>query len=153
MGLSPPEVTSPLVAGKLGMFIDTWKVLTSDLWVLQAVKGFKIPFVSLPNQSLMPTAPVFPSKQAAQIKGEVRMVLEKGVVTPVPDSQGGFYSNVSLVPKKNGQMRPVINLKRLNEWVSTEHFKMEGIPTLKDILQSGDWLVKVDLKDASSQSQ
>jgi len=25
---------------------------------------------------------------------------------------------------------------------------MEGIPALKDILQSGDWLVKVDLKDA-----
>ena len=45
-------------------------------------------------------------------------------------------------------MRPVINLKWLNEWVSTEHFKMEGIPTLKDILQSGDWFVKVDLKVA-----
>ena len=45
-------------------------------------------------------------------------------------------------------MRPVINLKRLNKWVSTEHFKMEGIPTLKDILQSEDWFVKVDLKDA-----
>ena len=45
-------------------------------------------------------------------------------------------------------MRPVINLKRLNEWVITEHFKMEGIPTLKDILRSGDWFVKVDLKDA-----
>ena len=30
-------------------------------------------------------------------------------------------------------MRPVINLKRLNEWVITEHFKMEGISTLKDL--------------------
>ena len=25
------------------MFVDTWKVLTSYLWVLQAVKGFRIP--------------------------------------------------------------------------------------------------------------
>jgi len=113
MGLSPPEVTSPLVAGRLGMFIDTWKVLTSDLWVLQAVKGFRIPFVSLPNQDILPTAPVFPPEQAAQIKGELRLLLEKGVVAPVPDSQGGFYSNLFLVPKKNGQIRPVINLKRL----------------------------------------
>ena len=45
-------------------------------------------------------------------------------------------------------MRLVINLKRLNEWVTAKHFKMEGISTLKDLLQSGDWIVKADLKDA-----
>jgi len=41
-------------------------------------------------------------------------------------------------------MRPVINLKRLNEWVIPQHFKMEGMGTLR----KDDWLVKVDLKDA-----
>jgi len=45
-------------------------------------------------------------------------------------------------------MGPVINLKRLNSWFSAQHFKMEGIPTLHDLLQQGDWLGKVDLKDA-----
>ena len=29
-----------------------------------------------------------------------------------------------------------------------EHLKMEEISTLKDILQSGDWFMKVGLKDA-----
>ena len=53
VGLSPPEV-------RLGMFIDAWKVLTGDLWVLQAIKGFKIPFVPLLSQDTMPTKPVFP---------------------------------------------------------------------------------------------
>ena len=28
-----------------------------------------------------------------------------------------------------------------------EHFKMEGIHTLKDLLEQGDWLAKIDLKD------
>ena len=59
MGLSPPEVISPLVVGRLGMFIDAWKVLTGNLWVLQAVKGFKIPFVSLSSQDTMPTKVYF----------------------------------------------------------------------------------------------
>ena len=45
-------------------------------------------------------------------------------------------------------MRPVINLKALNQWVETPHFKMEGLATLRDLLRQGDWLVKVDLKDA-----
>ena len=30
----------------------------------------------------------------------------------------------------------------------TPHFKMEGIHTLKTLLQPGDWLAKVDLKNA-----
>ena len=42
----------------------------------------------------------------------------------------------------------MINLKALNRLVNTEHFKMEGIHTVKDLLKPGDWLAKVDLKDA-----
>ena len=36
------------VADRLAQFVDTWKMLTNDPWVLQAVKGFKLHFVSLP---------------------------------------------------------------------------------------------------------
>ena len=43
-------------------------------------------------------------------------------------------------------MRPVINQKSLNQWVETPHFKMEG--PAPDLLRQGDWLVKMDLKDA-----
>ena len=32
--------------------------------------------------------------------------------------------------------------------VNTEHFKMEGIHIVKDLLRHGDWLAKVNLKDA-----
>jgi len=45
-------------------------------------------------------------------------------------------------------MRPVINLKKLNEWVEPQHFKMEGMGTLRELLRVNNWMVKVDLKDA-----
>ena len=35
-----------------------------------------------------------------------------------------------------------------NAFVQTPHFKMEEIHTLKSLLRQGDWLVKIDLKDA-----
>ena len=77
-------------------------------------------------------------------------LLEKGAVVKVlnPQHQESFYSTLFLVPKKGGQMRPVINLKRLNKWVEPQHFKMEGMGTLKELLRVNDWMVKVDLKDA-----
>lgn len=62
--------------------------------------------------------------------------------------EGSFYSNLFLVPKKNSGQRSVINLKALNNFVVAPHFKMEGIHTIKNLLQPGDWLAKVDLKDA-----
>jgi len=81
---------------------------------------------------------------------EIETLLGKGAITQLrhPLNHGGFYSTLFLVPKKGGQMRPVINLKRLNEWVIPQHFKMEGMGTLKELLRVEDWMVKVDLKDA-----
>jgi hypothetical protein len=74
-------------------------------------------------------------------------MLQKGAVVEVPQMQG-FYSSLFLVSKKDGGMRPVINLKSLNEFIVPHHFKMEGIQTVKDLLKSGEWMTKVDLKDA-----
>jgi hypothetical protein len=63
-------------------------------------------------------------------------------------SKDVFLSTLFLVPKKDGGQRPVINLKQLNGFVQAPHFKMEGIHTLKALLLPGDWMVKIDLKDA-----
>ena len=60
----------------------------------------------------------------------------------------GFFSTLFLVPKKDGKMRPVINLKALNVFVKSQHFKMEGIHLIRDLMVQGDWLTRIDLKDA-----
>ena len=39
-------------------------------------------------------------------------------------------------------------LKDLNVFLQYDHFKMEGIHLLRDMLQPNDWLGKIDLKDA-----
>ena len=40
------------------------------------------------------------------------------------------------------------NLKGLNQYVKVEHFKMEGLHLLLDLIQAGHWMVKLNLKDA-----
>ena len=76
---------------------------------------------------------------------EIQDLLGKGAIEETQPNGWGFISNVFLVPKKDGGQRPVINLKKLNEYVHTKHFKMEGIHLLKDLPRKGDYIMtKVD---------
>ena len=81
------------------------------------------------------------------MRQSVTELTSKGAIE-VGTYPGQFVSTLFLVPKKDGRQRPVINLKRLNTFVRTEHFKMEGIHTLQGLLRRGDWMAKIDLQDA-----
>ena len=98
----------------------------------------------------MPHTSQYTPEQNQLILEEVRELLQKGAVSVVTIPQIGFYSNLLLVPKKDGGQRPVIYLKALNKFVWTQHFKMEGIHTLKEIVRPNNWMVKVDLKYQST---
>ena len=75
-------------------------------------------------------------------------MLLKGAITVAQHSKDEFLSNIFLVPKKTGDLRPVINLKPLNEFVHDIHFKMENIESVKQLLRTGDFMATIDLKDA-----
>ena len=62
--------------------------------------------------------------------------------------EGEFLSSIFLVPKTSGDLRPVINLKSLNEFVETIHFKMESIGLVEHLLRPGDFCASADLTDA-----
>ena len=73
----------------------------------------------------------------------------KRAVTRVAPCKEEFISNIFLVPKKTGDMRPVINLKPLNQYIQNIHFKMENIQMALNLISPGDFMVSlVDLKDA-----
>jgi hypothetical protein len=82
---------------------------------------------------------------------EVAALLEKGAIEDVPlhPPPPSFISNIFLVQKKNGKMRPVINLKRLNAaHLETPHFRMESPQDVRHASRPGDWAASIDLKDA-----
>ena len=82
--------------------------------------------------------------------GEVSELCAKAAVVPVPtDQQGrGYYSTYFLVPKKDGGVRPILNLKPFNKNVPKQHFKMETLQGILPTLEPGLWLASLDLKDA-----
>lgn len=46
----PLTLSDKQTANRLGTFLANWKLITTDRWVLHAVLGYKIPFLSLPHQ-------------------------------------------------------------------------------------------------------
>jgi len=100
--LPPHTEVSLKVAGRLA---NTWRVLTRDNWVLQAIKGFQIPFVGQPVLERKPRVLSFSLEQLAQIQEEVSSLLEKGAVTVV-DSHSPKQSSIpfsSWSPRKMGK--------------------------------------------------
>ena len=136
------------LAGRLSRFLSNWKVITQDEWVLQTVTGYRIEFLRKPWQNHKPPQITLTEREEECMLSEISNMLDKQAISETENSSQGFYSQMFLVPKKDGRQRPVINLKRLNQSVKTEHFKMEGIHMLKDLLKAGDWMAKIDLKDA-----
>ena len=62
--------------------------------------------------------------------------------------QTEVLSTLSLLEKTDVENRPVINLKDLNSLIPNIRFKIEGLHSLKFLLQENCLLCKIDLKYA-----
>ena len=140
------QVKSLPQAGKLKYFVQAWKDLTQDPWVLETIQGYRIPFREQPPIKQIPSF-VFSEKEKTALAAEIQKLLEKEAISPT-EATDGFVSNVFLVPKKEDKWRLILNLKALNTYTVCEHFKMEDIRSVKDLLVRGDYMCKLDLKDA-----
>ena len=114
------------------------------------VLGYKIPLLCKPVQFSIPvTSPN--QVNADLIDSAVENLLTKGAIAEIPPPpliREGFFSRSFLVPKKGGTFRPVIHLSFLTKFVENSHFQMESIHCLKSLLQKGDYMTTLDLKDA-----
>ena len=74
--------------------------------------GVEIEFSHTPFQSRRTHPPCLQEKDMTLVRKERSEMLTKQEIRP---SQDGFYSNIFLVPKKDGKLRPVISLSALQD--------------------------------------
>ena len=149
LGLSAVEADHLPIGGRLQFFVENWQVVTNDPWVISAISGYHIPFTVIPHQGFLPSHKVS-VEDGILIGKELGELIQKQAIHPVleHDYNTGFVSNLFVIPKKGGGQRPVFNLRQLNQFIKYEHFKMEGIHMLRDLLKPNDFMAKIDLKDA-----
>ncbi|XP_057365008.1 uncharacterized protein LOC130685703 [Daphnia carinata] len=137
------------VGARLIAFADRWTVVTDDKWILDSLShGVKLDFSISPTHRTIPVSVVMPKEMEAVCDREVRDLVRKRAIREITDGSEGFVCSLFVIPKKSGGFRPIINLKPLNQFIRYEHFKMENLESARFLLPKGDWMVKLDLKDA-----
>ena len=81
---------------------------------------------------------------------EVAELCAKSTIERIPPGQEeeGFYSRYFTVPKKDGGLCPILNLKPFNRYIKKATFKMETLQSVIALMVPDLWMESVDLKDA-----
>ncbi|KAI2655478.1 Transposon Ty3-G Gag-Pol polyprotein [Labeo rohita] len=112
-------------------------------------RGYRIQF-GAPPPPFYGVSTVVSPEQGLVMEQEVETHLRKEATEVVPphERESGFYSRYFIVPKKDGGLRPILDLRLLNRSVKRLKFKMLTIKQVVSQIRSEDWFVTIDLKDA-----
>ncbi len=95
-------------------FLTVWKLLPNiSHWVLQTIrKGYHLQFGSCPPRIMGILSTEVAPQQVLAMEQEIKALLEKEAMEYVPHSnrETGFYSRYFIVPKKDGGLRPILDL-------------------------------------------
>ncbi|KAK2898066.1 hypothetical protein Q8A73_014446 [Channa argus] len=123
-----------------------------DKWMDRIIrKGYSLQFATPPPSfaGILETRLSSPAHTTA-LASELSDLLGKRAISMVPpmEENQGFYSRYFLVPKKSGEMRPILDLSFLNQFMVVRRFHMLTTASVLRSVRPGDWLSSVDLKDA-----
>ena len=148
----PNAVTEQNVGGRLQKFWHIWLEMGANPRVVSVLRdGYTLPFKQRPRLTRVPLVQsgyASPTKNM-YLKEALLSLMHKLVVERVVvKSSLAFYNRLFLVPKPNRKWRPILDLSRLNLFLSTGTFKMETPETIRLSLKTGEWVTSLDFSDA-----
>jgi len=135
--------------GCLATHYKEWETLTSDVEILNTVKGLPLEFErSPPENSSFPKHQKFGHQESVLVQKELTKLIEKGAIRICHREAGEYISPIFLTPKSDGSFRLILNLKALNKHMPYVHFKMDNIHSVLHLIQQDCFMTSIDIKDA-----
>ncbi len=136
----------------LSQFISAWEVIPGiSRWLLNVIeRGYTLQFRRRPPRFNGVVQSLTSPRNAQALRQEIGCLLEKGAVERVPphELESGFYSRYFVVPKRDGGLRPILDLRPINRALCERPFRMLTLKQILAQIRPGDWFASVDLKDA-----
>ena len=133
------------------MFYNQWCKVTNDKYVLQCIRGARIPFKNgFPPHQTKILREISMTKEQSDFVDKKLIALEangciKALAKPF---ENGWVSNIFVVPKKSGSWHLILNLKDLNPHLIFRKFKMSSIFSVLNMVHPGDFLASIDPTEA-----
>lgn len=116
--------------------------------VLNAIEGYRIPFISTPPARASLAEPRLSPSDSSACDTEIeRLLIKKAVVAVEPDANQ-FLSSFFLIEKSSGGKRFILNLRDLNTFINPPHFKLEDWRTVVRLMLPETYMATLDLEDA-----
>lgn len=151
-GGAGPEALGPVVGGFSQQHLSYWEIQATDPWVVSTLtEGYNLQFRRRPPTcSGIRMSVVRDPVKSLALSQEVTTLLGKGAIERVDQQTllDGFYSIYFLIPKKDGGLRPILDLRGLNQYLKVLPFHMLRTAEVLQAVAQGDWFTSIDLKDA-----
>ena len=132
-------------AGTLNNKFESWTKIGASQTVLDWIKyGVHIPFSRVPNSFELNNSVA--DKYTSFIDSEINNLLLIGAISEVSEKPH-CVSPINCVPKKNGKLRLIVDLRVVNESCNVPKFANENIETVCNLIKPEDSLVTIDLKN------
>ena len=93
--------------------------------------------------------PNFTKQKEVLIDKEIEKLIHKGIIVEIEHEKTEFVSPIFIIHKPDEGIKLILNLKRLNEYVKYQHFKMESIRSVLNLVTKNCFMCTVDLKNTS----
>ena len=122
-------------------FLHVWRSIGASSFVLSVIEsGYKLPFVSIPLRYFFSNHKSAVDNRAFVCEA-IELLLLAGSAVEVKRDQVHVCSPLGVVPKKNGKLRLILDLRFLNKHLAKRKFKFEDLRVVAEFLQPGDWFL------------
>jgi hypothetical protein len=88
-------------------------------------------------------------EMCSKIDLEIQAMIRDRVIVETLYKDLKWINTIYLVPRPHSdKVRLVVDMRKINQLGVKRHFRMEGIPMLKDLIAKKDYSISFDLKDA-----
>ena len=99
-------------AEKTRDFLENWRELTTDKWILQTISGYHVEIATIPVQNSIPRQIKFSKYEHIKIQEERNRFLKCNIIEKVTDFvPREFISNIFIRPKENNKLKSYFEFK------------------------------------------
>ena len=127
-GFKLKNLKENFLAGKASKCAQSWLKLGPDAFLASQLNGVKLRVENLSFlNDFRPNITYRSLETEILLEKEVNRFLSLGIIEESGREPGDFVSNIFAIPKKDGTIRLILNLKYFNTFIENIHFKMDGL--------------------------